>query len=512
MSSSPAIESSPEGGATGHPKGLYVLFTAEMWERFSYYGMRALLILYLTKHLKMTDDDAGMIYGTYVGLVYVTPIFGGYLADRFLGQRKAILIGGMVMALGHFAMAFESYLYLALGLLIVGNGFFKPNISTMVGNLYTKDDPRRDGAYTIFYMGINLGATLSPIACGTLGQKVGWHYGFGAAGVGMVLGLISFLTFQKALVGGYPPNRPADAPRRLTVFDYLQTVAIAALCFGFVYASIESWSWIRPIWRPSFLNDQATLAYHAVVAILTFAAIFWASKNASSGPTPEAGEKPGATTFTAVEWQRIFVIGIATFFAMIFWAGFEQAGNTLTLFADRKTDRMVFGFEMPASYFQSVNGGFIVLLAPFFTMMWTAIARTRTHISSTAKLGIGLVWVGLGFVVMYYASARTEATGGLVGPQWLVSVYLLHTIGELCLSPIGLSLVNRLAPAKIASLMMAVWFLAPALGGYLGGTLDSILKLYKINLWVFLVFIPIGSGLLMMAINPLLRKMSHGRD
>ena len=510
--SSPAIESPPEGVATGHPRGLYVLFTAEMWERFSYYGMRALLILYLTKHLKMTDDDAGMIYGTYVGLVYVTPIFGGYLADRFLGQRKAILVGGMVMALGHFAMAFESFLYLALGLLIVGNGFFKPNISTMVGNLYTKDDPRRDAAYTIFYMGINLGATISPIACGTLGQKVGWDYGFGAAGVGMILGLISFVFFQKTLVGGYPPNRPEDAPQRLTTADYLQTFAIAALCFGFVYMSIESWPWIRPIWRPSFLNDHATLAYHAVTAILAFALIFWGSSGASKRTASGMAETPESSNFTPIEWQRIFVIVVVTFFAMIFWAGFEQAGNTLTLFADRKTDRMVFGFEMPASYFQSINGGFIVLLAPFFTIMWTAIARTKTHISSTAKLGIGLIWVGLGFVVMYYASEKTEATGGLVGPQWLVSVYLLHTIGELCLSPIGLSLVNRLAPARIASLMMAVWFLAPALGGYLGGTLDSILKIYKINLWVFLVFIPIGSGFLMIALNPLLRKMSHGRD
>jgi proton-dependent oligopeptide transporter, POT family len=512
MSSSPAIESPSQGFATGHPKGLYVLFFSEMWERFSYYGMRALLILYLTKHLKMTDDDAGMIYGTYVGLVYVTPIFGGYLADRILGQRKAILVGGIVMALGHFAMAFEPLLYLALGLLIVGNGFFKPNISTMVGNLYPKEDPRRDGAYTIFYMGINLGAMLSPIVCGALQKYLGSHYGFAAAGVGMVFGLLTFVLFQRTLVGGFPPDRQGSTPQRLTVVDYLQAVAVAALCFGFVYACIQSWTWIRPIWRPSFLNDQGTLAYHAVTSILAFAFILWASSKAVSKSTQEAGEAIESRSFTSVEWQRIIVIGVATFFAMIFWAGFEQAGNTLTLFADRKTDRNFLGFEIPAPFFQSINGGLIVLLAPLFTVLWTAIARTKTHISSTAKLGIGLLWVGLGFVIMYYADARAVATGGLVGPQWLFCVYLLHTIGELCLSPIGLSLVNRLAPAKIASLMMAVWFLAPALGGYLGGTLDSILKAFHINLWVFLIFIPIGSGLLMLALNPLLRKMSHGRD
>lgn len=503
----------PVPQTSGHPRGLYVLFGAEMWERFSYYGMRALLVLYLTNKntLGMSDDDAGMIYGTYTGLVYVSPIFGGFFADRFLGQRKAILIGGLVMAMGHFAMAFEQFLYLALGLLIVGNGFFKPNISTMVGNLYDKDDPRRDGAYTIFYMGINLGAMLSPIVCGTLGKVYGWHYGFGAAGVGMVLGVITFLAFQKSLVGGFPPNPAASSEKRLKVIDYLQVVTLAAICFGFVYFSIASWSSIRPIWRPPFLGPNATWAYHAVVAVLAFIAVFWATGRGSTTTKPD-GEISESAPFTSIEWQRIIVIGLATFYAMIFWSGFEQAGNTLTLFAERKTDRNFFGWEIPAPFFQSINATFIILLAPLFTIMWTSIARTKTHLSSTAKLAIGVIWVGLGFVIMYFASARANETGKLVGPQWLVGVYLLHTIGELCLSPIGLSLVNRLAPARISSLMMAVWFLAPALGGYLGGTLDSILKRYDINLWVFLIFVPVGSGIVMLLLNPLLRKMSHGRD
>jgi POT family proton-dependent oligopeptide transporter len=507
-----AVSQTPSLKGTGHPKGLYVLFGAEMWERFSFYGMRALLVLYLTNKntLNMSDESAGMIYGTYLGLVYVAPIFGGFFADRFLGQRKAILIGGLVMAMGHFAMAFEPLLYLALGLLIVGNGFFKPNISTMVGNLYDKDDPRRDGAYTIFYMGINLGAMLSPLVCGTLGKFVGWHYGFAAAGIGMVLGLITFVTFQKALIGGFPPNRPAGTVERLTLIDYLQVIVLAAVCFGFVYGSIASWSYLRPIWRPSFLGENATWAYHALVGLLAFIVVFWATSRTSS-ESNSSGDPSDSRPFTSIEWQRIAVIGIATFYAMIFWAGFEQAGNTLSLFAERNTDRNIFGFEIPAAFFQSINATFIILLAPLFTLMWTMIAK-KTHLSATAKLAIGVIWVGLGFIIMYYASARANATGKLVGPQWLVGVFLLHTIGELCLSPIGLSLSNRLAPPRIASLMMAVWFLAPALGGYLGGTLDAILKKYDINLWVFLIFVPIGSGIVMLLINPILRKMSHGRD
>ncbi len=502
----------PDKTLGGHPSGLYVLFGSEMWERFSFYGMRALLVLYLTKHLKMTDDDAGAIYGTYTGLVYVTPLLGGFLADKFLGQRKAILIGGIVMAMGHFAMAFEPLLYLALGLLIVGNGFFKANISTMVGNLYGKEDARRDGGYTIFYMGINLGALAAPLVCGTLGERVGWHYGFAAAGVGMVLGLASFVFFQRSLVGGFPPDRSGDPRPRLSTVDYVQVALIAALCLGAVYGATEAWPTIRPIWNPPGLRPGATLAYHASAAIGIVALLFWASGRRSARAVAEEDGGGARTSFTFEDYQRIAVIAIATAFAVIFWAGFEQAGNTLTLFADRKTDRRILGYSFPASYFQTVNPSLIVLMAPFFTAIWTALGRTRAHISSTAKLGIGLVWVGLGYIIMYAASRRFDESGSPVGPQWLASVYLLHTIGELCLSPIGLSLVNKLAPARIASMMMAVWFLAPSLGNYLGGTLDSILKAYNINLWVFLIFIPIGSGLVMLALNPLLRKMSHGRD
>ncbi|HEX8203537.1 MAG TPA: oligopeptide:H+ symporter, partial [Isosphaeraceae bacterium] len=434
-----------------HPGGLYVLFGAEMWERFSYYGMRALLTLYLTKHLGMERADALDIYAIYTGLVYLTPLLGGYLADKVLGQRKAILIGGTVMALGHFAMAFEPLLHLALGLLILGNGFFKPNISTMVGQLYPQGDPRRDGAYTIFYMGINLGAFFSPLVCGTLGEQVGWHYGFGAAGVGMVFGLISFVAFQRLLVGGYPPGREAAGPPRLAAADWVHVTLISLACLGVAYAATapavtSALGRIVPASpRMAFLAYYLVLALGLGLVIVATGRVFGprgrdnsqspertpapvAAPN-SSYPAPAAprhgrpeakGDEPQEdprAPFTAAQWQRIAVILIVAIFSIVFWMGFEQAGGTLTLFADEKTDRVVLGRPFPASWFQSVNPFLIFLLAPLFSMLWTALDRTRLRISSAAKMGIGLLLLGFGFMVMAQAD-RGVAAAGKVGPQW----------------------------------------------------------------------------------------------
>jgi len=483
---------------TGHPAGLYVLFGAEMWERFSYYGMRALLVLYLTKHLTMTRKDALDIYATYTGLVYLTPLIGGFLADKVLGQRKAILIGGIVMAMGHFAMAFEHLLYLALGLLILGNGFFKPNISTMVGQLYPQGDARRDGAYTIFYMGINLGAFFSPLVCGTLGEKYGWHYGFGAAGVGMIFGLISFLAFQRLLVGGYPPGR--EEPR-LTAMDWVHVVLFALGCLAVAYGGIEAWPSIRPF-KPYLLYGLGSL--------VPLGLLYLVYRLATTGGTEEG-----------YDWQRIAVIVIVGIFSIVFWMGFEQAGGTLTLFADNNTARVsprfltpLLGREFPASYFQSVNPFLIFLLAPLFSMLWTALDRTRFKINSAAKMGIGLLLLGLGFVVMAGADrAVTTSADGKVGPGWLASVYFLFTMGELCLSPIGLSLVNKLAPARLASMMMAIWFLSTAFANYLAGKLESIVETYHnhFNLWEFLILTSVVPGLILLALTPILKKMGHGR-
>ncbi|MGE5755590.1 MAG: peptide MFS transporter [Planctomycetaceae bacterium] len=509
----------------GHPTGLYVLFGAEMWERFSYYGMRALLVLYLTKHLNYTRADALDIYATYTGLVYLTPLLGGFLADRYLGQRKAILIGGTLMAMGHFAMAFEPLLYLALGLLILGNGFFKPNISTMVGQLYPQGDARRDSAYTIFYMGINLGAFFSPLVCGTLGERVGWHFGFGAAGVGMVFGLMMFAAMQRHLgTRGYPPGREEVEGRRLLPFDWAHVALLSIIGLGTAYAAIAPAAAIARM-GPAGSGWMIVLGYWvalalglvAVTAVITRggrAGMMGGTVLASSAvevlPSDIAGKGDPNAPFSRAEWERIAVILIVAIFSIVFWMGFEQAGGTLTLFADQKTDRVVLGKAFPASWYQSVNPMLIFLLAPLFSMLWTALDRTRFRLTSTAKMGVGLLLLGLGFVLM--AEAEHTASGaGKAGPQWLAAVYLLFTLGELCLSPIGLSLVNKLAPARVASLMMASWFLSTALANYLAGKLEVLLESSRVNLWTFLIFTSIVPGVALLALTPILRKLGHGR-
>jgi POT family proton-dependent oligopeptide transporter len=496
-----------------------------MWERFSFYGMRALLVLYLTKQLSMARASALDIYATYTGLVYLTPLLGGYLADTYLGQRKAILIGGSLMALGHFAMAFPPLLYMALGLLILGNGFFKPNISTMVGQLYPQHDPRRDGAYTIFYMGINLGAFFSPLVCGTLGEKIGWHYGFGAAGVGMVFGLITFAAMQLALgTGGYPPDRaPAERPR-LEPVDWAHVALLTLAGVGIVYAALTpsgriahlipqgGWMLVLGYWT------ALALAMVAITALVTRGGRV-RSTDAPHVPAPEGLSEDAASIdqdqedphapFTRAQWERIAVILIVAIFSIVFWMGFEQAGGTLTLFADQKTNRVIFGRPFPASWYQSVNPLLIFILAPLFSMLWTALDRTRFALTSTAKMGVGLILLGLGFVVM--AGAEREAASGPAGPQWLAFVYLLNTLGELCLSPIGLSLVNKLAPVRVASLMMALWFTSTAIANYLAGKLEAILEAHHVDLWTFLIFSSIVPGVVLLALTPLLKKMGHGR-
>ena len=478
--------------AAGHPRGLYVLFGAEMWERFSYYGMRALLVLYLIYHLKWAEVDARALYATYTGLVYLTPLIGGYLADNLLGQRKAILIGGTVMALGHFAMAFESQLYLALSLLVLGNGFFKPNISTMVGNLYPQGDARRDGAYTIFYIGINIGAFVAPLACGYLAETegYGYHFGFGLAGIGMVLGLLSFLFFQNQLVGGFGPGNTLG---RLTLGDGVQVILASLICVGLAYGFGLAWPTIQPYIR--YAIPAVLLAYLGGMGYV------FAQVGRTSDPEGRA------------DWQRLGVILVVGLFSIVFWMGFEQAGSTLNIFAKEKTDRTLggwFGREFPASWLQAVNSLFILTLAPLFSILWARLDRTRYQLSSPAKMGLGILFLGLGFVVMTGAQAVLGG-GGKVSPSWLIGFYFLATVGELCLSPIGLSLVNKLAPARVASLMMALWFTCTAIANYLAGTLDTELERFHVPLFPFLIGISIFSALILLALAVPLKRMSHGR-
>jgi len=482
----------PSAQQAWQPKGLAIIFLTEMWERFSYYGMRALLVLYLVNALGYKRADALELYGIYTGLVYVTPLIGGYLADRFLGMRVAAVIGGIVMMLGHFAMAVPSLLHVALGLLIVGNGFFKPNTSSMVGGLYDGvDDPRRDGGYTIFYMGINLGALFSPLVCGTLGEMLGWHYGFASAGVGMLIGLCTLLWFQGWLgrSGLRPDQGPVswkDAPKLAIWSGGSVAFVYAALAIGPVIAAL-----------PAIVKW--------IFAALLIAAAIW-------GPGLIAGKnKVGNEKLTGKEWQRVIAVCVLTLFSIFFWMGFEQAGGSMNLFADKQTARTVGTFAVPASWFQSINPLGILLFAPVFATIWTALNRSRFALPDPAKQALGLITLGVSFIIMDRAQTLADAVG-LVSPLWLAGAYFLQTLGELMLSPVGLALTSRAAPARVAALLMGVWMLSSAAGNYLAGALEKIMNGTGIAPYTFLYMSAIGAGVLLLVLTPILHKMLRARD
>lgn len=477
-----------------HPPGLGTLFLAEMWERFSYYGMRALLVLYLVNALDYPRADALGVYATYTGLVYFTPILGGYLADRWLGARRAVFIGGGVMALGHFTMAFPALLYPALGLLIVGNGFFKPNISTLVGALYPPGDARRDSGFTIFYMGINLGAFLAPLVCGTLGEKFGWHYGFAAAGVGMAFGLSIFALGQSRLGQIGLPPRHVPGQTRLTPGDWRAVGLVGVAVVLAVYAGVAVWPALHGLW--SGLSPFAAGAIALGLALALLIVPQW------------AGRQP-APALTPAERGRIGAILIVALFVIFFWMGFEQAGGTMSLFADRLTDREVLGWEIPASWFQSMNPLLIIALAPLFAVLWMRLDRSRLAPSPVVKQALGMIILGLGFVVLAIGQEHADAIGK-VSPLWLFAAFASHTVGELLLSPIGLSMVTKLAPARLVSLMMGLWFAAIAMANYLAGILESLLAGSGIPLYWFLVGSSAGAGVLLLLVSPLIHRLMHG--
>ncbi|TPH17209.1 peptide MFS transporter [Litorilituus lipolyticus] len=446
------------GTFLGHPKGLFLLFGTEMWERFSYYGMRAILVLYLVDlvergGLGFTRGDALSLYGTFTMLVYLTPLIGGWLADNILGQRRSIIIGGVLMALGQFAlgtphayvqgMELEMF-YLGLALLVCGNGLFKPNISTMVGDLYNEGDHRRDGAFTIFYMGINLGAAIAPLIVGTIAEKGEWQYGFVAAGVGMVISVIMQLTFGK---------------------KYLGDIGV---------------------------EPAAKLAL----------------KNSTSDK-----KEP----LTAEERDRIKVIFIMGVFTIIFWAGFEQAGGLMNLFANEYTDRMIGAFEVPASWFQSVNAIFIVIFAPIIASVWVKMGDNEP--TSPVKFALALILLAVGFFFMIGATLQQ---GGDVSVKtsmiWLILAYLFHTLGELCLSPIGLSMVTKLAPLRLASLLMGIWFFFTALANKVAAFVGSFIgegnEAANNALAIFsgIAITAIVSGIIMYMISGKLVDWMHGAE
>jgi POT family proton-dependent oligopeptide transporter len=482
----PEPTAAPLDGAYRHPRALWTLFRSEMWERFSYYGMRALLVLYLVKAAGYQRADALQVYAVYTGLVYLSPIVGGYLADRFLGFRKAILIGGTVMVFGHAAMALPSLLHLALGLVIVGNGFFKPNISSLVGAQYDENDPRRDAGFTYFYMGINLGAGLAPLVAGYLGERVSWHLGFASAAVGMTFGVIQFVIGQQRFgSSGLPPGR--EAPAHLVARDWLHVALLSLASIPFVYAALALLQLVA--------SASARVPWQAEVGA-AFVALGWILLS--------AGRSGGRGNF-----ERVLAIIVLGIFNIFFWMGYEQAGGTMNLFADSLTDRVVLGWEIPASYFQAVNPVAILTLGPVLSMLWTRIDRTPHALSSPSKMGLGLVILGLAFAVLALAQHRADQLGK-VSPLWLTGVYVLQTIGELCISPIGLSMVTKVSPVGMVGMMMGLWFCFFGAGNYLAGTLESLLVESKIPLYQFLVGSSLGSGLVLLAMVPLLKRWMHG--
>jgi POT family proton-dependent oligopeptide transporter len=485
----------PPGHKAGHPRGLAIIFLTEMWERFSYYGMRALLVLYLVNSLGFERADALAMYGTYTMLVYFTPVIGGWIADKYLGMRQTAVIGAVVMMLGHFAMAVPSLLYVALGLLVVGNGFFKPNTSSLVGELYDgPDDARLDGGYTIFYMGINLGSIFSGLVCGTLGEKFGWHYGFASAGIGMAIGLFTFVGFQRLLGGaGLRKAQPPIGWHNLPVILGFTAASVAV-----VYAVLAAWPYFM-----GAISGVSTGQRIVAGLVIILAAIFsWRRSNARN---------PAYVPLTHAERKRVTAVFILAFFVVFFWMGFEQAGGSMSLFADKQTDRHIGSWEVPATWFQSINPLLIVILAPFFSMMWTRINNSRFELPDVAKAALGMIVLGLGFVVMTVAQNRAD-TIGMVGPQWLFFAYALHTMGELMLSPIGLALVSRAAPARIAALLMGVWLFFIGIANKLAGSLESMLQGSNIQPYFLLTCLSIGMGVLLLLLTPILNRMLQSRD
>jgi POT family proton-dependent oligopeptide transporter len=452
------LEQSAE--STSHPRGLYLLFATEMWERFSYYGMRAVLVLFLTKAMMMDKAFASKFYGGYTSLVYLTPLIGGFISDRYWGNRRSIITGGLLMALGQFTLFFAAsnfgsvethafshwLLYLGLGVMIVGNGFFKPNISSMVGTLYSPTDKRKDAAYTIFYMGINLGSfignTITSLV-GDTGRAEDFRWAFLACGIAMVLGTVIFqwgkTKYLHTPEGEQVGETPVHSGGIKGVFALLPV--LLALVLGILWLDSAKFPTIAPLLG---------------IAVVGISFMIFSDKS-----------------LTGADVQGILVIFIVSFFVVFFWAAFEQAPASLTFFADEQMDRHLFGYELPASLFQNLNGFFVVAGAPVMALVWTALGRRGSEPPSPVKMAMGLGLLALGYLVMCFGVHNVQP-GVKVSMFFLVALYFFHSIGELCLSPIGLSLVNKLAPVKFASLLMAVWFLANAAANYLAGYMSSL--------------------------------------
>ncbi len=583
----------------GHPKGLYVCFTTELWERFSFYGMKYLLLLYLTKYHLFSDEGGLDVLGSYAGLVYALPVIGGLIADRFLGMRKSVVFGGVLLSLGHLLMAVEGHkaifyaagtvltedltlatgqvlvagtmlaesitfrdtaalnvFYFALALIVMGVGYLKPNISTIVGKLYAKDDPRRDSGFTIFYMGINIGSFAATLLCGWLGETFGWKYGFGAAGIGMIIGLFTFMYGQKYLMGHAEPSNPGELKEKvLGPVSREWSIYLLSL-------PLLSVLWLLVQHEPVVLLTQNVFLIVSIVGIVLYSMVY--RKTGSSNTTAytfaasailigiyaagaNLGFLPGnenlaeyavyaamATiaafviygfrTHDSAEFGRTVVLMVLILSTVVFWALFEQSAGSMTLYADRVVDREVGGITFTAAQFGSLNAIFIFMLAIPFAALWTWLSRHDIEPSTPVKFGLGIIQVGLGFGVLVVGS-RFPDQAGQVAAVWLVLAYMLHTTGELCLSPVGLSAVTKLSIGKVVGVSMGTWFLATALSETVatrmgkmaaisteGGEATDVagaLARYT-ELFEFLMYFGVAVGVFMLVISPLLRRGMHG--
>jgi len=472
----------------GHPRGLSTLFFTEMWERFSYYGMRALLILFMAAPLTQgglgfSTSRAGAIYGLYTSMIYLFSVPGGWVADRIIGLRRAVLFGGVIIALGHFSMAIPTLktFYLGLALIVVGTGMLKPNISTLVGTLYSENDARRDAGFSIYYMGINIGALVAPLVCGWLRTQYDWHYGFGAAGVGMTFGVIQYVFGAKYLGrGGIAASRSEQD------FRLLRRGGIAALVLILIGAVLGI-SGAFP-----FTAEGLSDAFGVILTGIVVIFFVWLLS---------------AKGYSPVDRSRFWAILVLFIASCAFWSAFEQAGSTLNLFAERNTnlhqwDMPVFGVFTP-EYLQSFNSIFLIIFAPVFAWLWIRLGRREPSIPT--KFSLGLIFVGLGFAILI-----PVAGGKAVSPWWLTATYLLHTIGELCLSPVGLSAMTKLAPARIAGLIMGAWFLSISVGDYIGGRLASVYETFPLAELFAIVagFCVVVALVLLLLLKPMKRLMA----
>ncbi len=594
----PADDYSRDDELWGHPKGLYVCFATELWERFSFYGMKYLLLLYLTKYHLFTDSQGLDVLGSYAGLVYALPLIGGMIADRFLGMRKSVVFGGILLCLGHTLMAVEGHqainylagttlvadlqlasgqvlaagtiltedimfrdtaalkvFYFALALIVMGVGYLKPNISTIVGKLYAIDDPRRDSGFTIFYMGINIGSFAATLLCGWLGETFGWKYGFGAAGIGMIVGLITFISGQKHLMGHAEPSAPEKlkksflGPINVEWSIYLLSMPVLGVLWllvqhepvvmltqnVFLILAIVGLILYSMVHQKSGSN---TVAY-TIAAVAAISGIYAIGVNLQFIPGSETLAEYvlygsilmivgfvfyGFMTHNSPEFGRTVVLMILILSTVVFWALFEQAAGSMTLYADRVVDRTIGNATVTAAQFGSLNAGFIMLLAIPFAALWTWLAKRDLEPSTPLKFGLGILQAGLGFGALVFGSQFPDQSGQ-VAMIWLVLAYLLHTTGELCLSPVGLSAVTKLSIGNVVGVSMGTWFLATALSETVatrigkmaaidtsgGEALDMAAALATYTqLFEFLMWFGIGMGVFMILISPLLKRLMHG--